>query len=119
MALTELQQVKELLNVAKNMAIVFPTQGGGDAVGSATALALVLEKMGKRVDIISTGFTLPGMFRFVPRAKQIMNEVTALRKFIISLNLDKTKLQDLSYSVEGNKLNIFFVNRIIVIFAKG
>lgn len=107
MALPEPQQVKEALSKAKNVLITFPAGRGSDAIGSSLALASFIEKLGKRVDIVAADFHLPGDFRFLPQAKRIANEVTSLRKFIISVNLAKTDLQDLSYSVDDKALHIF------------
>lgn len=111
MALTEQQQAKEPLNRAKQVLITFAPQRGGDAVASALALQLALEKLGKRVDVVSTGFTLPGGLRFLPSARRIASSVGTLRKFIVSVNLERTELQDLSYSVENHKLNMYLTPR--------
>lgn len=107
MALTEEQQAKDVLNRAKAVLVTFARERGGDAVASALALQLALAKLGKRVDIVAAGFTLPGSLRFLPGAKRIAATVASLRKFIVTLNLERTELQDLSYSVEGHKLNVY------------
>jgi len=107
MALNEQQQAINALQNAKHVLITFPAGHSGDAVGSSLALALYLEKLGKKVDIISSNFQLPGFLRFLPNSERIANEVAALRKFIITLNLQNAPLQDLSYSVETNKLHIY------------
>jgi len=107
MALSEIQQVTDLINRSQHILITFSPHRGGDAVGSALALATYLEKINKRVDIVSTGFNLPGYLRFLPGSKRINSQITALRKFIISLDLKQVELQDLSYNVSPEKLDIY------------
>lgn len=107
MALSITQQVSEILSRSRHILITFPAQAGSDAVASSLALGSWLEKQGWRVDIVSDSFELPGILRFLPGAKKITNQLTGLRKFILSLDLAKTELNDFSYSVENNKLNIY------------
>lgn len=107
MALSNEQQAASIIKEAKNILIAFPAHHGANAVGSALAMALFLEKLKKRVDIVSTGFVVPMHLKFLPQINKITAQISALRKFIISLNLSKTKLNDLSYSVENDKLHIY------------
>jgi len=107
MALSTPQQVKDALTRAKNVLITFPAGRGNEAIGSSLALALFIAKLGKRAEVVSAGFILPGAFRFLPGAKKIATQVASLRKFIISVNLQKTDLQDLSYSVDEKTLHIY------------
>ncbi len=107
MALSETQQAVDIINRAEHILITFSPHRGGDAVASALALALYLEKIGKRVDIISSGFKLPGSLRFLPGAKRISSQTVALRKFIINLDLTNSELADLSYNVTPEKLEIY------------
>ena len=107
MARTDLQQTEATLLAARQVLITFPASKTAMAAGSALALAQVIEKLGKRVDIVVTPFDLPGSLRFLPQVKRITNQVASLRKFIVSLNLAQARLKDLSYSLEKDKLNIF------------
>lgn len=107
MALTEPQQAKDVISRATQVLVTFAPQRGGDAVAAALALQLALEKLGKRVDVVATGFSLPGSFRFLPNAKRISDAVGSLRKFVVSVNLEHTELANLSYSVENSKLNMY------------
>lgn len=107
MARTDLQQTQTSLQSAKHILLTFPASKTMVAAGSALALTQTLEDMGKQVDVVAADFSLPGNLKFLPQAKRIANHVAGLRKFIISLNLAKTNLKDLSYSLEGNKLNVF------------
>ena len=107
MARTDLQQTEATLLAARQVLITCPASKTAMAAGSALALAQVIEKLGKRVDIVVTPFDLPGSLRFLPQVKRITNQVASLRKFIVSLNLAQARLKDLSYSLEKDKLNIF------------
>jgi len=107
MALSELQQAREFFNRSTNILIAFPPKPDGDAIGSALALQLALQKIGKRSDIVSSNFNLPGRYRFLPNSKNIIGHINSLRKFIISVDLNQNQLRDVSYSVEQNKLNIY------------
>ncbi|MDP3986026.1 MAG: hypothetical protein Q8P77_01180, partial [Candidatus Veblenbacteria bacterium] len=107
MARNELQQAQALLQAARHILITFPASKTMVATGSALGLLMVLEALGKRVDVVSAGFELPGTLRFLPQSKRLMGELASLRKFIITLNAEQAKLKDLSYSFEGDKLNIY------------
>ncbi len=106
MARTDFQQAQAALQSAQHILITFPASKSMVAVGSALALAQTIESLGKKVDIVSSNFVLPGNLRFLPLVKKINAGLASLRKFIISLNLADTKLKDLSYSLEKDKLNI-------------
>lgn len=107
MALSITQQVSEILTRSRHILITFPAQAGSDAVAAGLGLATWLEKKGHRVDIVSDNFELPGILRFLPNAKKINNQLSGLRKFILSLDLNETALNDFSYSIENNQLNIY------------
>ncbi len=107
MVLTIEQQLLELLSHTKKLLITFSSARGGDAIGSSLALAKFLTKQGKLVDIIVSHWQVPPGFSFLPGIENIKSELASLRKFIISLDLANTKLKELSYAVENNKLNIY------------
>ena len=107
MALTQEQQLIELINKAKKLLITFSPARGGDAVGSALALASFLEKQGKLVDIVVDSWQVPTHLKFLPGINNIKNSMTSLRKFVLSLDLAGKDLSDLSYTIENNRLQIF------------
>ena len=107
MALTELEQAYAVLRRSAHVLIAFPRDQAQVATGSALALMQALERLGKRVDIVSSGFSLPGSLKFLPLSRRILGDVSGLRKFIVSLNLRSSGLKDLSYTVEGNKLEVY------------
>lgn len=105
--LSENQQIWELINRSKDILITFKRNGTGDAIASSLALALFLEKLDKRVDIVSDNFITRNNFSFLPRFHKIKDSLSNLRKFIISLKTNDTKIEEFSYEIEDNRLNIF------------
>ncbi|MEK7497048.1 MAG: hypothetical protein AAB657_04075 [Patescibacteria group bacterium] len=107
MAFTDQQQAVNLIRASSRILLTFPANKALSCMGSALATALFLQKLDKKVEIVASGFTLPGLLRFLPHSQTIKPELPPLRKFIITLNLEQTTLQDLSYEVIDKKLNIF------------
>jgi len=107
MTLTQAQQFKQLLNGKQHALIVFDKNSRGDGIASAAALSLFLKQLGVRSDIISPEFSLPEQYRFVSHAKKIRPSTGHLQKFILSIDISKTGVKELSYDVHENKLRIF------------
>ena len=107
MALNQTQQIAKLLDDKKHILITFRKSGNGDAIASAVALLLFLEKKGKRADIICHDFVLPKQYRFLKHADAIKNAVLDLQKFIITLDVKETGVKELSYDMKDEKLRIF------------
>lgn len=107
MSLTTIQQIQEAIKNSNNVLITFKKIHSGDAVSSALALALILKKLRKQVDIICDNFVLPPKYNFLPSTSEIQTQNSPLRKFIISLDISKTKIDEFSYDIAENKLNIF------------
>jgi nanoRNase/pAp phosphatase (c-di-AMP/oligoRNAs hydrolase) len=104
---TPIQQTIEVINKSSNVVIALPKEPSTDAVASGLGLFLALEKLNKKVKVVCNEFVVPPTHQFLPKSKEIHTGLTALRKFIISLDLTRTKVQDLSYDIADNKLNIF------------
>lgn len=100
------QQIQKLLEERKNLLIVFPKHVTGDAVASALALALFLEKQNKKIDIVCDFFQLPHTLKFLAQTDKIQSKFSNLQKFTISVDVQKTGVQELSYDLKDNKLNI-------------
>ena len=106
MVLTNTQQIHKRFEDANNILITFREDGEGDAVGSAVALFLFLNSIGKHVDIVVQNFALPKQLRFLKTAKKIKTEFSHLQKFILSLDIKKTGVQELNYDIKDDKLRI-------------
>ncbi|NCO04575.1 MAG: hypothetical protein GW939_00335 [Candidatus Magasanikbacteria bacterium] len=107
MALSTIDQITQLLYTKQKILITFRKNGKGDAIMSASALSLFLEKLGKDVDIICEEFTPPKMFSFVKKVNDIKPHFPHLQKMIVSVDLNHAGLSDISYQVRDGKLLIY------------
>lgn len=105
--LTEIQQIHKQIDRAKRILITFRRDGAGDAISSAVALLLFLERMGKRADIIVDNFSLPRQLAFLKKAGDIRPAFPHLQKFILTIDVAKTGVEELSYDVKEDKLRVF------------
>lgn len=108
MELNPKQQAHRLINKAQKILIATRKDPKIDSVSSVLALALVLEKMGKEIDLVCSGPILP-VLSFLPKYEKITPQLDAKRNFIISLDTSKSKIASFSYdfSKDGKRLNIY------------
>jgi phosphoesterase RecJ-like protein len=107
MGLTLNQQIFELIKNSQKILIVFKKNYSGDALASALAIFLLLQKLGKKVDLVCQDFVVPVNYAFLPAIDQIKSEISCLKQFIISLDIKDNKVKDFSYDVKNDKLNIY------------
>lgn len=105
MAFSTNQQIFEAIEKSKDILITFKKNYTGDNLGGAIALLLFLRKMGKKADVACDDFCLPSGYTFLPKIKDIKSEINNLRKFIISLDISHTKVDEISYDVKENELD--------------
>ncbi|MFH1187961.1 MAG: hypothetical protein V1688_03830 [bacterium] len=105
MAFSTNQQIFEAVEKSKDILITFRKEYNGDNLGGAIALLLFLKKIGKKADIACDGFRIPDGYAFLPQVKNIKSEIDNLRKFIISLDISRTKVDEISYDVKENELD--------------
>ncbi len=106
MELTPKQQTLELIKKSNNILITTAENAKGDGISSSLALALILEKAGKQVTLVTCGESYKN-FGFLPGIEKIKEDFSGVRDFIISLSLDKTGVGKVSYKVDGNRLHFF------------
>ena len=106
MSLSTTQQVFERVKASQNILIAFKKDFSGDALASATALSQMLKKLGKQTEVVCDGFVLPKSFHFIPEIKEIKNTIPNIRKFVISLDISKNRVDEFNYNVNGDKLDI-------------
>lgn len=106
MELIPLEQAAALLHQSRVPVIIIPEHPSSDALAAGLSLLLVLEKSGKMPRIVCPEFTLPPGHSFLPKSDAIQHNLTSLRNFIITVDVSKTKLDSLSYTIQGDKLNI-------------
>ena len=107
MGLTQNQQIFELIKNSQKILITFKKNFSGDAISSALAIFLLLQKMNKQVDIACHDFVIAQNYAFLPEIGKTKSELAGLKKFIISLDMATNKIKDFSYDVKENKLNIY------------
>jgi nanoRNase/pAp phosphatase (c-di-AMP/oligoRNAs hydrolase) len=105
MAFSTNQQIFEAVEKSKDILITFKKDCNGDNLGGAIALLLFLRKMGKKASIACDNFKLPAGYTFLPQIKEIKDEINNLRKFIISLDISRAKVDEISYDVKENELD--------------
>jgi nanoRNase/pAp phosphatase (c-di-AMP/oligoRNAs hydrolase) len=105
--LNETQQIYEAIKKSQQPLITFHREPNSDMIASSLALSLVLEKLEKKHTIVSSNLNSNKNLQFLPNLSKIQNNLTGLKKFIISLDLSKTALNNLHYQIENDKLNIF------------
>ncbi|MFH1255073.1 MAG: DHH family phosphoesterase [bacterium] len=103
--LNQEQQIFEQINKASNILITFEKTWNGDSVASALAVFLFLKKLGKNAEIAAEKLNSDKIYSFLPGYSEIKNEIDNLRKFIISLDITNTKVSQIKYTREENKLN--------------
>lgn len=101
------QQAIDLIERATNILVVLPKNPSTDAIASGLALFQLLEKLEKRAKVVANNFHLPPDHQFLPKSKEIYSDLSSLQKFIITLNLERTKVEELSYDIVGDKLSIY------------
>jgi len=100
------QQIFRQWEKAKNILISFPADCDGDALASALALFLFLQKLGKEVDIVeSKKDGTRQLLSFLPAYSEIQRQLDNLRRFVVSLNISQAKVSQIKYAVDNDQLN--------------
>ncbi len=107
MALTQPEQIQHLLEDKKSILITFRKDATNDTIAAAVALSLFLERLGKQVDMVSDGFTPPKSLTFLKKADAITPAFSHLQRFIVTIDIEETGVEELSYDLKDKKLRIF------------
>lgn len=100
------QQIFKQVEKANNILVVFAADWDGDAVAAATSFFIYLKKIGKTVEIAGAKpFREIKQLSFLPGFSEIKNNLDHLRRFIVSLDISKTKVSQIKYLVDNNQLN--------------
>lgn len=107
MELSAKQQIVELIKDSQKILICTHTNPDGDALGSVLALYLALKKIGKDVIVISPSPPSQA-FQFLPALKEVKENFTDSKDFVISIDTSKVKVDKLGYKnfPEEKKLDI-------------
>lgn len=108
-----LDDILEQINKAQNICILAHENPDGDAVGSCLGLAVILEKMGKNVEVLMK--KVPENFSFLPGYEKIKQEATK-EIFDLAIVLDCADLKRISSDLikyfESAKCKIEFDHHI-------
>lgn len=100
------QQIIDNINKAKRVLVALPQNPNGDALGAGLALHEFLKKLEKEPEIVSTAEDL-GSFHFLSNLSAVKRQLVVSQSFVISVNTRDAKLDELSYDVKGERLDIF------------
>lgn len=104
--LKEEEQIFKQIDKASNILIVFSSDWEADSVCASLAFYLFLKKKGKNVTLAANpNSEAIKSFSFLPGSLDIKNDLAHLRRFIVSLDISKTKVSQIKYVVEKNQLN--------------
>lgn len=106
MALTDTQQIQEMIKRSNRPLICVAKGSGPDGHASALGVAEAMSKLKKPVDIVSAEGPASKQLKFLKNHDLIRPTIEGLEKFTIKLRMDQTKVDELSYNVEGNELHI-------------
>jgi hypothetical protein len=98
------QQIVERIKQSTNILITVSTNPSVDALSSALALTLMLNKMDKHATAVFSG-AVPPAIKFLQPEKMFEHTIDSLRDFIIAL--DKEKADRLRYKVENDVVRIY------------
>lgn len=102
------EQIFKQIKKAKKILLTLPSQRSGGSISAGLAFYLFLKKLNKEVDIIAENdinFELSKQWSFLPAYSEIKTELKNLRQFIISLNIKNSKVKQIKYTLEEDKLN--------------
>ena len=106
MALSLEQQAIEQIGRADRILIVTKEHAGVDTQASVSALLAYLKKQHKQVDAVIPNIDVKSIPTFLPETKEIKPAVGAMRAFLLSLDVTRTPLSELSYDIKDGKLGI-------------
>ena len=106
MGLSSKEQVFDQIKKSETILVCVGKNPNGDALGSALGFCSALKKLGKKVDIVSPTAILE-KYLFMPSSNIITHKLEGARDYVLSVNIEKDKLQQLRYEVQNNKLKIF------------
>jgi len=107
MSLLTQQQIFEIIKRKQRILITFAKNFNGDSLASALGLALFLKKLEKNVTLVCDEFEAPLKFNFLPLVNEVKSKFKISRKFTISLDIANTKVENLSYQIKDEKLEIY------------
>ncbi|MBI4948073.1 bifunctional oligoribonuclease/PAP phosphatase NrnA [Candidatus Berkelbacteria bacterium] len=89
MELSTKAQIVELIRASSNILLLTHKNPDGDAVGATLALKQVIEKLGKKADVVYFG-VVPKVFNYLNAYDQVLTEFSASNDLIITIDTRQT-----------------------------
>lgn len=105
--LNEKQQIKQAIETARHILVLFDRSENTDALGAALALADFLEKDHKSVDIVCDDFAVSKNLEFLDGINKIKPGLEHIQKFVIKVDVSHSKIDSISYDVKDDWLSIY------------
>ncbi len=86
----------DAIQKAYKILIALPKNPNADTLGSALALSAFLKKLNKEVDVVCEQKDF-GSLSFLPGLEKVKQDISFFRSFVISINTEKTKINEISY----------------------
>ena len=104
---TEDIQIIDSLKKARNIFITCAESHSGDALGSALALYLFLQKAGKKASLCKANFVKTKTLAFLPGIADVRTEIKTGKTFVISLATHEVGAKEITYRRTEGKLEFF------------
>jgi bifunctional oligoribonuclease and PAP phosphatase NrnA len=102
------EQIFKLINKSKRILIALPADKNEGSIAAGLAFYLFLQKLNITTDIVAnqeTTININKNWSFLPSYSNIKNELKNLRQFIISLDIKKSRVKQIKYTLDNEKLN--------------
>ncbi|OGH92330.1 MAG: hypothetical protein A2534_03555 [Candidatus Magasanikbacteria bacterium RIFOXYD2_FULL_39_9] len=107
MALSEIEQLRQILEKSQHILIVTSASQSTDSICGGVAWKKFLEKHHKQADIIVDNFVAPKNLNFLKGIEEIQPQISHLQKFILKVDISNVKIDTLSYDIKDNWLSIY------------
>lgn len=98
-------QIFRQIEKSNSILVIFKMREESDALAAALSLFLFLKKLNKEVDIINAGEKNTNSLSFLPSFDKIGGKLENIRRFIVSLNIKNTTVNQIKYSLDKESLN--------------
>jgi len=106
MALDSKGQFTEAAKRGQRILVALPHAAGVDETGAGLALASLMTRLGKSVDIVSDRFAMRPEHKVLPGVGAVKAELGSLQHFVISVPVGSVQVGDFLYSMDDDTLKI-------------
>jgi nanoRNase/pAp phosphatase (c-di-AMP/oligoRNAs hydrolase) len=106
MILEPQEQFKKFLENSKEVLILIPENPSADAVGSAWAFYIFLEKKGL-IPTIAFSNHLSSKFSFLKKPERMLAQISGARDFVLSFDISRNKITKIRHEEADGRFNIY------------